>query len=104
MERVEHKDGFIRTRRMAVIVLFVTGYIAALSFWQLLSDIPYKSHLLVPLDFLLPSRAVVAVNIGFYAYLLWLGVVIYRITRGKERLLGVGYFTGIVLEPIQSLV
>jgi hypothetical protein len=103
MERVEYKDGFIRTRRAALIALCVTGYIAALSFWSLFSDAPHKTFWFVGPG-LLPSWIVVPANVAFYAYLLWVGVALYRITNGKELILIVGYFTDIVLGPIQNLV
>jgi hypothetical protein len=45
-----------------------------------------------------------AVEIGFYAYLLWLGVVFYRVAKGRERVLVAGWFVPIFFRPIQSVV
>ncbi|HYL68200.1 MAG TPA: hypothetical protein VEX69_03460 [Candidatus Limnocylindria bacterium] len=52
----------------------------------------------------LPASAAVAVNIFFYAYLLWLGVVFYRTTQGKERVLVAGWFGAMFLGWTQNLV
>jgi hypothetical protein len=45
-----------------------------------------------------------AVNVGFYAYLLFLGIAFYRMAQGKERVLVAGWFVGIFLGPVQILV
>jgi hypothetical protein len=52
---------------------------------------------------MLPTRAAVAVNVGFYAYLFYLGIVFYRMAQGKERVLVAGWFVGIFLGPVQIL-
>lgn len=104
MEQPEFKPRLIHKKRGAVIALCLTGYVAALSFRDVLSHSQHKSHWLVDLHFMLPTWAVAAVNLGFYAYLLWLGVVFYRIAQGKERVLVAGWFTGFFLGLIQNLV
>jgi hypothetical protein len=104
MGQPEFKPRLIHNRREAVIALCLTGYVAALSFRDVLSHSQHKSHWLVDLHFMLPTWAVAGVNLGFYAYLLWLGVVFYRIAQGKERVLVAGWFTGGFLGLIQNLV
>jgi len=53
---------------------------------------------------MLPTWAGVAVDVAFYAYLLWLCVVFFRIAQGKERVLVAGWCPGILLGPIEHLV
>jgi hypothetical protein len=103
MERVESKDGLIRTRRAAIIALCITGYIAALSFWSLLAGSQHETFWLAGPG-LLPSRTIVPVNLAFYAVLLWPIAAVCRNAPAIERLVLVGFFTGFFLEPIQNLV
>ena len=51
-----------------------------------------------------PPSAAAAVNVGFYAYLVWLGVVFYRNTQGKERVIVGGWFGALFLGWIRNLV
>ena len=110
MGQPEFKSRLIHNKRGAVIVLCCTGYIAALSFRDVLSHSQGKHHWLLDLDWLvylhftLPAWAVAGVNLGFYACLLWGGVVLYRIAQGKERVLVVGGIAVIFLGLIQFLV
>jgi hypothetical protein len=104
MEDRSDKPGLIRDRRKAVIGLALTGLVAAMTFRAAFSHSPHHSHWLLPLDFLLPAWALWAVNVAFYAYLLWLCVVFFRVAIGKERVLVAGWFLLILLGPIQSLV
>jgi uncharacterized membrane protein len=82
----------------------LTGFVAAQAFREMLSHSQHKSSWLVDLHFMLPTWAVAGVNLGFYAYLLWLGVVFYRVAQGKERVLVAGWYTVILLGPIQNIV
>jgi len=104
MGQPEFKPRLIHNKRGAVIALCLTGYLAALSFRNVLSHSQHKSHWLVDLHFILPTWAVAGVNLGFYAYLLWLGVVFYRVAQGKERFLVAGWLTGGFFGPILNLV
>jgi hypothetical protein len=58
---------------------------------------------LLPWDFLLHGRALIAANVGFYLYLCWLGFWFIRGTAGPERGFMVGWFANILLVPIESL-
>jgi hypothetical protein len=110
MGQQESKTRLIHNKRGAVIALCFTGYVAALSFRNVLSHSPRKHPWLLDLDWLaylhftLPAWAVAGVNLGFYAGLFWCGVVLYRIAQGRERVLVVGWFAGIFLGLIQILV
>ena len=79
MGQPEFKPRLIHSKRGALIALCFTGYIAALSFRDVLSHSQRKRQLLLDLDWLvyfhiaLPAWAAVGVNLGFYAYLFWGG-------------------------------
>lgn len=104
------KRGLIHNKRDAVIALCLTGYVAALSFRNVLSHSPRKHPWLLDLDWLaylhfaLPAWAVAGVNLVFYAGLFWGGALLYRIAQGRERVLVVGWFASIFLGLIQILV
>ena len=93
----------IHNRRAAAIALCVTALFTALSFGGLVSHSQHKYHWLVDLQFLLPTWAVAALNLALYGYLIWLGVVFYRIARGMERVLVIGWFAGILLGPLENI-
>src|SRR5580765_1395692 len=103
------KPRLIHTKRGAVIVLCLTGYVAALSFREVLSRSQHKSRWLLDFYFLdfyfrVPNWAVVVVNLAFYAGLAWVAVSFYRMARGKERALVCGWVTSLFLGLIQRLV
>jgi hypothetical protein len=102
------KPRLINTKRGAVIVLCLTGYIAALSFREVLSHSQYKSRWLLDFDsldfyFRVPNWAVVVVNLAFYAGLVWGAVLFYRMAHGKERALVCGWVTSLFLGLIQQV-
>jgi uncharacterized membrane protein YkvI len=104
MEQQGYEPQLIRSRRIALVGLILTGYIAVLTFRAAFLQSPNHSHWLLPLDNVLPAWALWAVNVAFYGYLLWLCFTFFRAVRGKERVLIAGWVPGIVLSPIQSLV
>jgi hypothetical protein len=110
MEQPEFKSRLIHNKRGAVIAVFMTAYVAGLSFRNVLSHSQRNQHWLLDLDWLvlfhftLPAWAVAGINLGFYACLFWGAVVLYRIAQGKERVLIVGGFAVIFLGLIQHLV
>jgi hypothetical protein len=112
MEQPKYKPGLIHNKREAVIALCLTGFVAATTVWGAVSrsfhGAAYRSLHKLPwlldLRFMLPTRAALAVNVGFYAYLFYLGVAFYRMAQGKERVLVAGWFVGIFLGPVQILV
>lgn len=104
MGQSELDHRLIHTKYGAVFALCSTGYIAALVFRDVLSHSQHKSHWLVDLHFILPTWTEVAVNLVFYAYLVWCSGVFYRVARGKERVLVGGLITNFFLGTIQNLV
>lgn len=56
------------------------------------------------MDTILPARATLAVNLVFYAWLVWLCVVFPRALHGKERVLAIGWALSLLLSLIQGLV
>jgi hypothetical protein len=110
MKQPKYEPGLINSRRDAMIALCLTGLVAALNVWAVAHSFESVAHSsqhrlpwLLDLRFILPKRPAVAVNVGIYAYLLYLGIVFYRMARGKERILVAGWFFGIFLGPLQIL-
>ncbi|MGO9588445.1 MAG: hypothetical protein ACLP3K_00180 [Candidatus Acidiferrales bacterium] len=104
MDQSEDKARLIGNRRTAVVALCLTGFVAALSFRELLSHAQHKSYWLLDLRGILPAPTAAVVNVGFYAYVLWLAVVFYRGAQGKERVLVAGWFGTVFLGWIRNLV
>jgi hypothetical protein len=104
MGHSELKHRLIQTKYGAVFALCSTGYVAALDFWNVLSHSQHKTHWLVDLHFILPTWAEAGVNLVFYAYLVWVFAVFYRIAQGKERLFVCSWVTTFFLGIIQNLV
>ncbi len=52
----------------------------------------------------MPTWAAAAVNLAFWAYLIWAGVVFYRVAQDKERVIVAGWFTVLLLGPMKYLV
>jgi hypothetical protein len=104
MEQTKDKLRLIESRRGAVVAVCLTGIMAALSFRDLAFHPRHQSYWLLDLRWILPGSAAAAVNIGFYAYLLWSGVVFYRYAQGRERVLVAGWFGSLFLGWIRNLV
>jgi len=104
MEQARDKAGLIENTRDAVIALCLTGIVAAASFRDLLRHTQHKSFWLFDMRWILPTPAAVVVSLGFYAYLLWLGITFYRTARSKERLVVACWFASMVLGWIKNLV
>jgi hypothetical protein len=104
MDPSENKPRLIESRRGAVVALCLTGFVAALSFRELLSDAQHQSYWLLDLRGILPAPAAAVVNVGFYGYVLWLAVVFYRSAQGKERVLVAGWIGTVLGGWIRNLV
>jgi hypothetical protein len=105
MEQPESKPRLIHTKRGAVIVLYSTGYIAALSFRNLLlHQSQHKPPLLMDSHFPLPAWAATGVNLAFYACLIWGWAALYRLAQSKERVSVGGWVTSFFLGFIKYLV
>jgi hypothetical protein len=94
----------IGSRFSAAVGVVLTGYVAALTlraaFWQS----PHHFHWLLPVDTFLAARATLAVNLVFYASMVWLCIVFPRALHGKERVLALGWAVSLLLSLIQGLV
>ncbi len=104
MDEQKQWPCLIGTRFSAAVGVVLTGYVAALTlratFWQS----PHHFHWLLAVDTFLSARVTVAVNLIFYAWLVWLCVVFPRALHGKERVLALGWAVSLVLSLIQGLV
>lgn len=103
MEQQSRKPGLIPNRRAAVIGVILTGFLAAATLRDAYLHPTGPFHWLFPLDFMLPKWALWAANGAFYGYLLWLCFVFFRMAQGKERVVVLGSFLGIMLYPIRIL-
>ena len=104
MGEQSRKLGLIPNRRAAAIGLFLTGFMAVLAFRDALIHPAVRSQWLFPLGFAAPKWVLWTVNGAFYGYLLWLCFVFFRIARGKERIIVVGWSFTIVLYPVKYFV
>ena len=106
----ESKPRLIETKRGAVVALCFAVYIAGWSVWDVLRQPQRRQHWLLDFDSLaywhisLPAWVVAGINLAFYAYLLWGGALLYRIAKGKERILIVCWIAAIFLQVVQVLV
>jgi hypothetical protein len=103
MEQSENKPRLIESTPAAIVALCLTGFVAALSFRELVRHAQYKSYWLLDLRGILPAPVAAVVNVGFYAYVLWLAVVFYRSAQGKERVLVAGWIAAVFLGWIRNL-
>ena len=85
-------------------MLCSTGYVAALSFRNVLLQSHHEPTLLIDSHFLLPAWAATGASLAFYACLIWGWVASYRLTKGSERVLVCGWVTSLVLSFIKYLV
>src|SRR6476646_11409614 len=60
-----------------------------------------KRGLLLPLNLLRHGWLLVAANFAFYGYLCWLAFCFIRGTHGRERVFMVGWFSVILLAPLE---
>jgi hypothetical protein len=90
----------LMTRRRTGIAIGLTAFVFVLA----IRDVLHPGHtrgLLLPWDFWVHGRLLIGANIVFYAYLCWLAFWFVRGTHGRERVVMVGWFTGILLSPLE---
>jgi hypothetical protein len=104
MDQGRDKAHLVENMRDAVVAFCLTGIVAALSFRDVLRHTQHRSYWLLDLRSILPASAAAVVNLGFYAYLLWLGIMFYRSARRAERVVVAGWFASLFLGWIQNLV
>ena len=97
--------GLIRSKRSALVALFLTGLVAAMTIRGVLFH-PYhhRSRGLFPIFFPLPSWAFYSIQLAFYAWVVWLCFVFFRIARGKERAIVICWSFDILMHPLQTFI
>jgi hypothetical protein len=84
------------------VAVGLTAFVFALA----VRDVLLSSHrrgLLLPLNLLLHGWPLVAANLVFYGYLCWLAFWFIRGSHGRERVCIVGWFSAILLPPLELL-
>jgi hypothetical protein len=85
------------------VAVGLTAWVFALS----VRDVFHLGHirgLLLPLDFfLLHGWPLIAANVVLYGYLCWLAFWFIRGTKGRERVVMAGWFSAILLSPLEIL-
>ena len=104
MEQKEHTHRIIPNRFTAIIAVLFTGYVAALAVRAAFAQSPHHFHWILPLDYMLPPRAVWVANVAIYVCLFYLCIALPLSLRGKERVLVTGWAPGVLLSPIQGVV
>jgi hypothetical protein len=92
----------LTTRWRAGVAVGLTACVLALA----VRDILLRSHrrgLPIPLDSWLHGWPLVAANVLFYGYLCWLAFWFVRGTHGRERVFMVGWFSAVLLTPLEVL-
>jgi hypothetical protein len=90
MEQQEAPVHFIATRRAAIIAVSLTAWVTAMTFRAVFVPPQSQSSWMIQPAFGSPSWAVIA-NAGLYIFFCWLGITMFKTTRGNEQLLvGVG--------------
>lgn len=101
-DSAETPQRLIPNKLTAWIAVGLTGWVAALAFRAIRRPV-LGAHWLVPLDFL-PYWAQLIVNAAFYGYLVFLGVLFFRVAQGRERIVVVGFFLSNLFYPVEMFV
>jgi len=97
------KSGLIRDRLTAIGAVVLTGFVAAASFRAAFNSAPYHWQPFFHLG-ALPRWAQLSIDVAFYAYLLWLWVIVFSIAKSKERIWVAGWGPGLLLNPLKVVV
>src|SRR5258708_7319923 len=92
----------LTTRWRAGVAVGLTALVFALA----VRDVLLSGHsrgLLLPLNLLLHGWPLVAANLVFYGYLCWLAFWFIRGTQGREGVFIVGWFSAVLLPPLEVL-
>jgi hypothetical protein len=92
----------LTTRWRAGAAVGLTACVFALA----VRDVLLSSHrrgLLIPLDSWLHGWPLVASNVVLYSYLCWLAFRFIRGSHGRERVFMVGWFSAVLLPPLEVL-
>ena len=101
-----YEPPLIHTKRGAINVSVLTGILFAISIRALFLYTRYAGRPRFQWPFtseVLPSWAVVTINVALYAYLLWLGVMFYRIARNGEWVVVGGWVVDFLLGPTKII-
>jgi hypothetical protein len=103
MSQPVHTLGLIDTKRAAIVVSCLTGFLMLINLRHGIAHPNKGSYWIFDTRWFLPVRAAMMLNLILYMYLLWIGIALYRAAQGKERLIVIGWFVPIFLGPIQYL-
>jgi hypothetical protein len=92
----------LTTRLRTGVAAGLTALVFALAVRDVL-HLGHKRGRLLPLDFTLHGWPLVAANVLFYGYLCWLAFWLIRGTKGRERVVMVGWFAAVLLSPLETL-
>jgi hypothetical protein len=92
----------LTTGRRTRVAVSLTACVFVLAIRDVLLS-SHRRHLLLPLDFLFYGWPLVAANIVFYGYLCWLAFWFIRGTHGRERVFMIGWFSAVLLPPLETL-
>lgn len=104
MKQSEEKTALIGTKFAALVAFCLTGIETVQTFRGVLHYTQHTSYWLIDMRWILPASIAVVINVGFYAYVIWLAVVFYRTAQGRERVLVIGWFGTLFLGWTQVLV
>jgi hypothetical protein len=93
----------LTTRLRTALAIGVTGFILWLAVRGGLHLGHTQSGWLLPIDYLLHGWALIAANVALYLYLCWLAFCFIRGSEGRERIFMAGWFTHLVLYPVEKL-
>src|SRR5581483_9094828 len=98
----ERRYGLIRTKSAQLIVLFLTGYVCTTDLRAAFSRSrpTFRWDIVDYLHPWLSIWVVAAINIVFYAFFLISAVALYRLARGKERILMIAW-SAVFLSPLK---
>lgn len=85
------------------MALGLTAFVFTMAIRGVLHPGHSQSRWLVPMDVFYHGGPLVAVNVFFYGWICWIGFWCIRRSAGRERVLVVGWLTGIFLWPIRML-
>jgi hypothetical protein len=87
MSQPVHNLGIVDAKRAAIVLLCLTGFLMLINLRHGITHPDGNSYWLFDTRMFLPTRAALTLNLLFYAYLLGIGIVLYRAAQGKERLI-----------------
>ena len=97
--------GLITNKIAAVIAFILTAFVATLSLRDAFFRSAGRSHeLLLPHFFGVPQSGLLAINVAFYGYLVWVCWLFFRVAHDRERVIVAGWSLAIVLFPAKYFV